>query len=72
MYSPRPPPCGSRFVAPVVTRFILDIGGRNTYAAVQFLVCGLSSMMVLRTVLLFKQKSLADRTDAKPDAQKYS
>jgi len=50
-----------RFVAPVVTRFILDIGGRNTYAAVQFLVCGLSSMIVLRTVLLFnKQKSLAD------------
>ena len=50
-----------RFVAPVVTRFILDIGGRNTYAAVQFLVCGLSSMIVLRTVLLFnKQKTLAD------------
>ena len=42
----------SRFIGPVAARFMLDFGGRNTYAAVQLLVCFLGTCTVYNTVCL--------------------
>ena len=29
----------SRFLGPIAARFMIDFGGRNAYATVQFMVC---------------------------------
>ena len=44
--------CIARFLGPVVARFLLDFGGRNAYAAAQFLLCLLAARGVYRTVSL--------------------
>mmetsp|Transcript_49838 Transcript_49838/g.117208 ORF Transcript_49838/g.117208 Transcript_49838/m.117208 type:complete len:565 (+) Transcript_49838:58-1752(+) len=40
----------SRFLAPILTRFMLDFGGRNVYALVQLIMCTMGSLTVWRTV----------------------
>ncbi|CAE7549578.1 GIP [Symbiodinium pilosum] len=42
----------SRFIGPAVARFMIDFGGRNTYAAVQMLMCFLGTCTVYKTVCL--------------------
>eukprot|EP00439_Symbiodinium_sp_Y106_P051355 s1451_g6.t2 len=46
--------CIARFLGPVVARFLLDFGGRNVYAAAQFLLCLLAARTVYRTVSLIR------------------
>ena len=42
----------SRFVAPIVTRFILDFGGRNLYALFQLTMCAMGTSTICSTVRL--------------------
>ncbi|CAE7732728.1 GIP [Symbiodinium sp. CCMP2456] len=42
----------SRFLVPILTRFIVDFGGRNVYALVQLLMCAMGTSTVWRTVSL--------------------
>ena len=44
--------CITRFLGPVAARFLLDFGGRNIYAVVQFLLCLLAARSVYHTVSL--------------------
>ena len=44
--------CITRFLGPVVARFLLDFGGRNVYAAVQFVLCLLAARSVYHTYRL--------------------
>ncbi|CAE7673069.1 unnamed protein product [Symbiodinium necroappetens] len=42
--------CITRFLGPVVARYLIDFGGRNVYAVVQFFLCLLAARSVYRTV----------------------
>ena len=42
----------SRFSAPIVARFLIDFGGRNLYAIMQLLFCGMGTFTVYKSVSL--------------------
>ena len=45
----------SRFMAPIVARFIVDFGGRSVYAMLQLVLCTLGALTVYKTVSLVWQ-----------------
>jgi len=58
----------SRFLGPIAARFIVDFGGRNTYAALQMIVCFLGTCTVYLTVCVIWAG--ASGVASKPDSSK--
>ncbi|CAJ1396206.1 unnamed protein product, partial [Effrenium voratum] len=56
----------ARFISPIVTRAILDFGGRNFYAAVQLIVVCIGANTVYRTVKLVWDFKREAKEDPKP------
>eukprot|EP00439_Symbiodinium_sp_Y106_P020094 s1855_g2.t1 len=51
--------CISAFLAPIIARFLLDVGGRNLYAGLQVFLCFLAAVLLCHTCGLVRSGELA-------------
>jgi len=58
-----------RFLGPIVGRFLVDFGGRNTYAAIQLLACFAGTRTVYMTCSLIWNANSARKLEAEKKAQ---